>query len=451
MRPLRGQSVKNARRAKLTDRRYDMDALSIAKDIILYIQNLLGSKDFIDAHRYPGHFVRKRKLSILQVIIYLFYTTKQAMHLNVSNIVIDLPELAFPKVTKQAVSKARQGILPSLFKELLDFSVEYYYKSIKTLRKWRKHYNIFAVDGSRINLPNSKSNFENYCKMFSMKNPNRQWTAALCSTIYDVCNDIIVQGFIRPFLASERQAALDHCKELEVLNLFTGSILIFDRGYFSDRMFRYFAEKGYLCVMRIKDSLNLAKQCTGDSILTLPGDPKKGTADITVRVIAVKLDSGETEYLATTLFDPAFTPDDFKELYFLRWPIESKYNELKNRFLIEEFSGATSISIEQEFYINLLLANLAAMIKASADKEIKQTENPKNKYRYQANRSFIIGKIKRLLPRIIASTTDIKSIDDVFELACINKSQIQPGRKCPRNHRAKYRERNHFNNRKTAV
>ena len=428
-----------------------MDALSIARDIILYIQNLLASHDFIEAHRSPGHFVRKRKLSILQVIMYLFYTTKQAMHLNTSNIRIDLPELDFPKVTKQAVSKARQGILPSLFKALFDFSVEYFYKSVKTRKKWRKFYNIFAVDGSRLNLPNSKSNFDVFGKMFSLQNPNRLWTAALCSTIYDVCNDIIVQGFLRPYLASERQAAHDHCKELEALNLFENSILIFDRGYFSDWLFRYFADKGYLCVMRIKDNTIIAKQCTGDSLLTLPGDKKKGTADITVRVIAIKLDGGETEYLATTLFDESFTVDDFKELYFLRWPIESKYNELKNRFLLEEFSGATSISVEQEFYINLLFANLAAMIKTSADEEIRRTDNPKNKYRYQANRSFIIGKIKKLVPKILTFTSDITILDEIFDQACTNKSQIQPGRKCPRNKRAKYKERKHFNNRKTAV
>lgn len=428
-----------------------MDTLSIARDIIIYIRNLFETPEFIEAHRVPGHFVRKRRLSILQVIIYLFYTTKQAMHLNISNIGVELPELNFPDVSKQAVSKARQGILPSLFKGMFDFSVDHFYQSIGSRKKWRNLYNIFAIDGSKISIPNSISNFENYGKMFSKWNPKRLWSAALCSTIYDVCNDIIVHGLIRPYLASERQAALRHCKELELLNLFSESILIFDRGYFSDWLYRYFAEKGYLCVMRIKDNLSIAKQCTSDSLLTLPGNPKKGTADITVRVIAVSLDGGEIEFLATTLFDPSLTSDDFKELYFMRWPIESKYNELKNRFLIEEFSGATSISIEQEFYINLLLSNLAAMVKSAADQEIQRVKKPKNKYRYQANRSFIIGKIKWLIPRIIASTVDISILDNIFDQACSNKSQIQPGRKNPRKERLKHQERKHFNNRKTAI
>ena len=73
--------------------------------------------------------------------------------------------------------------------------------------------------------------------------------------------------------------------------------------------------------MRIREGFNLAKKCTGDDILTLPGDPKQGTADVNVRVIAVPLDSGETEYLATNVFDASLSNNDFKELYFMRWGI----------------------------------------------------------------------------------------------------------------------------------
>ena len=170
---------------------------------------------------------------------------------------------------------------------------------------------------------------------------------ALCSVIYDVCNDFIVHGLLKNYLGSERHAALQHCKDLESLNLFDNSILIFDRGYYSEDMFRYFSEKGYLCVMRLRDKYKLSRQCTGDNVLVLYGDPKKGTADINVRVISVKLDGGETEYLATSVFDSLLTAEDFRELYFMRWPIEQKYGELKNQFMMEEFSGATSTSIEQ--------------------------------------------------------------------------------------------------------
>lgn len=146
-------------------------------------------------------------------------------------------------------------------------------------------------------------------------------------------------------------------------------------------MFRYFVDKNHLCVMRLRKGFNIAKNCTGDSIFTLPGRPVDGTGDIEVRVISVPLDGGETEYLATNIFDESLTASDFKELYFLRWPIELKYGELKNQFLMEEFSGATSISIEQEFFLNLLLSNIAALLKKSADDEIQKKANRSNKYR----------------------------------------------------------------------
>ncbi|MCR4745628.1 MAG: hypothetical protein K5894_10430 [Lachnospiraceae bacterium] len=47
--------------------------------------------------------------------------------------------------------------------------------------------------------------------------------------------------------------------------------------------------------------------------------------DIKIRVIAVPLESGETEYLATNIFSKELNAEMFKELYFLRWPCESKY------------------------------------------------------------------------------------------------------------------------------
>ena len=429
-----------------------MNSLSICKTIIQSIKTLLHYREFLDSHRHKNRFIRSSgKLSMYHVIVYLFYTSKQAMNINISNIRMDLPELDFPKVSKQAVSKARQGIVPSLFQDLFTLSVDIFYKSIDKRKRWRDRFHIYAVDGSRISLPNSKSNFENYSEMFSKKNPKRRWSMALCSVIYDVCNDFIVHGLLKNYLGSERHAALQHCKDLESLNLFDNSILIFDRGYYSEDMFRYFSEKGYLCVMRLRDKYKLSRQCTGDNVLVLYGDPKKGTADINVRVISVKLDGGETEYLATSVFDSLLTAEDFRELYFMRWPIEQKYGELKNQFIMEEFSGATSTSIEQEFFINLLLSNLAALIKASADEMIEKKARSTNKFRYQANRAYIIGRLKWFVPRFLSKTSTMLALDDIFEGAVAVRSQIQPGRKDKRNKRNSDRERKHFNNRKRVI
>lgn len=129
-----------------------------------------------------------------------------------------------------------------------------------------------------------------------------------------------------------------------------------------------------------------------------------------------------------------------------------KDGELKNQFQLEEFSGATSTSVEQEFFINLLFSNLAALLKSSADEEIvRKQEDKKNKYRYQANRAHIIGHLKWFFPRFLAGNRTIELLSEIYDDSCVVLAQIQPGRKCVRKLRKSDRERKHFNNCKRVI
>ena len=56
---------------------------------------------------------------------------------------------------------------------------------------------------------------------------------------------------------------------------------------------------------------------------------KDGTEDIRIKVIEVILNDGTKKYLATNLFDSHISQQMLRELYFYRWPIETKYKELK--------------------------------------------------------------------------------------------------------------------------
>lgn len=176
---------------------------------------------------------------------------------------------------------------------------------------------------------------------------------------------------------------------------------------------------------------------------------KKDTKDIKIRVIEVILDNGTKEYLATNLFDSTITQSMFQELYFYRWPVELKYKELKSRLAIEEFSGATTTSVFQEFYINMLLSNLSSLIKNQADEEIEISAKSSNKYRYQANRAFIIDFMKRLLPKILCTISTIDEINRLYSKAVRNKSQIMPGRTFKRK-KNKAKGRTHFNHQKVS-
>ena len=425
-----------------------MNRIDICKNIIQSIKEYITTPGKLEPHRAKNHFVRKRKLSLFQVIMYLLYTSKASMFQNLSRIREDLGNLDFPDISKQALSKARQFINPALFKELYYLSVDLFYKQLPSRKLWNG-YHLFAIDGSKIELPNSKSNFEFFGEMFGYPDSSRRFTMGLGSIVYDVLDDYIVHASFQRYLASERSAALEHLHNLEDLNIYQNSVVIFDRGYYSEDMFRYCVEHQHLCLMRLKQNYNIAKKCSGDIITILPGNAKDGTKDIRIRVIEVILDDGTKEYLATNLFDSHISQQMFRELYFYRWPVETKYKELKSRLAIEEFSGATTTSVLQEFYINVLLSNLSSLIKNQVDEEIQITAKSTNKYRYQANRAFIIGRIKTIVPKILCNLFDLSVIDRLYKESLRCRSQIMPERTFRRK-KNKAIGRTHFNNKKVA-
>ena len=123
--------------------------------------------------------------------------------------------------------------------------------------------------------------------------------------------------------------------------------------------------------------------------------PKKHR--LVLRALRIPFDSGEEEYLLTNIFDTHITWEMFRELYFLRWPIETKYWELKHRFQIENFSGNHPISIRQDFYITMFLSNLVSIIKKDTDRVIEEkTKKSAKECHYQTNRGMLINRVKNI-------------------------------------------------------
>ena len=77
-------------------------------------------------------------------MLLLFFSSKASMFQNLSQIREELGTLSFPDVSKQALSKARQFINPSMFKELYYLSVDLFYSQIPSRKLWQG-YHLFAV------------------------------------------------------------------------------------------------------------------------------------------------------------------------------------------------------------------------------------------------------------------------------------------------------------------
>lgn len=426
-----------------------MKKLLICQNILEEIKQKLSSP-YSQSFRIGNHFTRNRKLEMTQVISYLLYSSKASMNLNITNIRDDIPSINFPDITKQALSKARKGIASELFRDLLHVSVKTFYNSCQQRKTWNG-FNLYAIDGSCIQVPKSKDNIEHFgiCRN---KHHSREDSMARISLLYDLQEDIVVDGLIEKYIYAERSSAKRHLDYLEAAGLTEKSILLFDRGYPSYEFFQRIQKGGYYYLMRIQENVkSLTKLENKDEITSYIPIPRKVIDPVQVRVVHVTLEDGTDECLVTNLMDPSITPEMLRELYYMRWGIEGKYYELKNQLKLEEFSGAHHLSVEQDFFINLFFMNICSLIKSEADSYINLSlKDKKNKYQYQANRAFIIGRLKKYLAIMVCGAKQISRVlNQILEEAIKRRSQIQPNRKCKRP-RIQLRYR-HLNNRKTCV
>lgn len=128
-----------------------------------------------------------------------------------------------------------------------------------------------------------------------------------------------------------------------------------------------------------------------------------------LRFIKLPLRKQDDEDRADKILLTNLTPDDFsandlKEVYRLRWEIETAYNVLKNRMKLEEFSGFRERLILQDVYCSVWLYNLTMLhlIEVSETKGILQ-----ERYRYEMkqNISIAIGIVKTYFIQSIMSET----------------------------------------------
>ncbi len=333
------------------------------------------------------------------------------------------------RMSQQAFSEARSKISHQPFLELYRMTSTAPYICGDEIIKWNG-YRLFAIDGSAIALPNTAE----LCKHFGVSGSNADSATAKASIQYDMLNHAIMDAAIGPYGKSEREYAKEHIEALKARSKTDKELAIFDRGYASLDLIAFLVEANVRFVMRVrrKFSLIVDNALQGDTIVELG---KEGSA-IKMRVIKFTLASGEEETLITDLFDTAYDEPVFKQLYFMRWPIETKFDIIKNKLALENFSGRTVNSIMQDFYVNMYLANMAAYSQNEADVNVSaQREDKNNKYKYQANMNHIIGVLKDdLILACLASTARKrkKLIRAILKRLCAAVVPVRPCRSVPR-------------------
>lgn len=293
-------------------------------------------------------------------------------------------------MTKQAFSEARKKISPTAFIKMSDAIINWFYKD--TEFNTFKGYRLSAIDGSVLQLTNTPKLRDEYGYV---TNKSGKIARALSSGIYDIENDMMITSKITRYDTSERDLAKDHINKLEELG-FHNDLIIFDRGYPSRELISFIEDKKIKYLMRSK--VNFVKELKTATKEDQIIEVKYNGEILKIRVLRFMLSLEVEEILLTNIMDETLGIKEFKELYFKRWSIEVKYDELKNRLEMEDFTGETPIAIEQDFYASIYLSNMIALAKKDANQIINENNEGKElKYEYKVNTNVLIGKMKNSL------------------------------------------------------
>lgn len=429
-----------------------------AEQYIVTTNMFIESDSTIEKYRLKASdFTRNRKLPFNLLVLCMIKLLRKSIQLEIQAFFKDI-NLKLTKYTSSALVQNRKKINPDLFYDLNQLIVNEYYSDNDENIELFKDYRILSVDGSTVNLPRTKELQDQYGFCNNQKTTNDVVIGRL-SVLYDVLNDIVLDGLLRPFSQGEVTLCREHFRHAK-----KGDIIIMDRAYPSFESAYLLNEQNVEFLFRCKLKFNnqveeFYKTGKSDELIVIKAKQKKSfknlpytaSSTLTVRLIRVELDSGETEILMTSLLDSKeFPAEGFKSLYFKRWGIETFYDRFKDIIGVENFSGKSAQFIQQEFNCALYLSNMQIILTQDAEHQAK--EKYKNrKYEYKVNRSLSLGFIRDRLIELYTQSNDTQFIlKELKELFVSNVIPIRPGRKSKRKV-DKYRQRTkpkQFNNRR---
>lgn len=415
-------------------------------DILEKIRKHILSESFKKRHRKSDKWFTREKILTFHIVFFLTLNLlRKTLQIELYSF---LKKSQIPLVTKQAFCAARQKISYKAYVEINELLIGEFYtdNDIKLFLGLR----LLLVDGSTLALPENAEIRDKYGTCSNQKAKDHIPMSRI-SHIYDPLNGIILHAIMNPYKSSERSMAIEHIK---IIDKHFRNLIIFDRGYPSITLIFYAKENNsevlIRCPLKFLPGFAQIKIKNGENDFLIELMPKKLngkkrkefqrqlpniliTSGMKIRVLVIKLDNGDEEYLITTLIDSEkYTYETFKELYNKRWGIEENYHFIKIAIEIENFSTKKPGGIEQEFYGTIFMSNVRALLSGEAqderDEEGKTKEHKKLKYDYKINRNISLGLIKdSLIEALFDPVVDLESY--CKELKKLIKKNVVPIRK----------------------
>ena len=343
-------------------------------------------------------------------------------------------------VTASAFCQARQKLKHQAFIELNQKCLvsEYYQSNYQKYLDFR----LLAIDCTYFHLPNSESCQEVFgkIKIHDPASKKDSFVHARASVLYDILNDICIDGVIESRSKSERELARNHYQHFA-----NNDLVVLDRGYPG---FNIFAEL-------LVNKVNFVARCSKIFSKNFKFKGNQQSIDIEIksnkyaknkledfdypeiiklRALKIKLKTGEYEILVTSLVDNNKYPTSlFKEIYGLRWGIETMFKVLKSRLTLENFTGKSAEAVKQDFYATLFISNLETILTEDLDQDL--SNNIKNKNKQKVNKAVSFNVIRDRAFELLCSSQDIDPLlGELSKLMLMNttavrKDRVQPERR----------------------
>jgi len=398
--------------------------LRILNDLKAFLNEVSTNPELTDYFRNSKtDFTRKRKLCFQNLSLLIVRLCKKTLSVEIDGFFKELN--SFKTCSVPAFSLQRLKLKPLFFNSWNSFLCKRFYHHYgQEVKRW-KGYRVFGCDGSTISLVNRPE-----LNTFFGGQSNQCCSFVVAKTFYcyDVLNKLILFSNITPYRYGELKSAYNLVQRG---GLEADMLMIYDRNFSNYKMaaLMQWQEKEIKYLIRVKDSLKFAQGFINsgkdsDVISIYPGptaiiELKKcgyvvtANTPLQIRLIAVKLSTGLTEVLMTNLWEQeGFKVAEFKELYALRWGVESNISFQKNIVQLESLSGLTPLSVMQDFYATVFITNLHFLLIKDAQQKIDE-QVKKSKYPLQVNNNKAYGKIKEYIIKLFLSKQPAQILKDL--------------------------------------
>jgi hypothetical protein len=208
---------------------------------------------------------------------------------------------------------------------------------------------VYVVDGSKVHIPPSFRAFGYKTRTNDKPVPRpARRTMLMLSSCLDVRSRVCLDSQLSAHF-NERTSALEHLKAVR-----PGDTLLFDRGYYSHNLFESACASGVRTVFRLKrDAFR------GVSTFYNSNRNHAHTVVAGRRAWLLKYRIDGKIYVCLTNFE--CTPGEVRDLYALRWRVETSFRRLKSDLHLEQCHSRTPTGYVQEVEARILLDTLSVL------------------------------------------------------------------------------------------